>query len=264
MNTNITTLDQAEEYLRATGIVRQTKSMLEVVEGKMLLDVCGFSYTDRSITTRLNEQIKKHGLIEDEDYKKVCVTNYRDTKTQRGGHNKLAYIFDLNAANHILLAAMTTQGKQARQQAINLANKPVNLATACTALPDLNDPIAVLKAFTASLEHKKELETKLEIAAPKADFYDDVVEADQLYDMNEAAGLLNFSGRNTFMKRLRDSGVLMESNIPYRTYIDRGYFEVKVNRLGYSSTKVTPKGLTWLHKNYKPKSTMIDISELQF
>lgn len=248
MKNQIATLAQAEQHLRNNNIVRTTKSMLEVVEGKQLLTVCGFKYTDRTWTQAINRQIKNHNLVENEDYRKV-IANI-DVCNQKAGAKKITYVFDLNTANHILLAAMTSQGKQARQQAINAVNKPVNLATACNALPDLNDPIAVLKAFTASLEYKKDLELKLEIAQPKVEFYDHVVETDHLYDMNTAADMIG-AGRNSLMKKLRDNNVLMASNTPYRTYIERGYFEVKVNGAGFHSSKVTPKGLAWLQSNYK-------------
>ncbi|WP_428673187.1 phage antirepressor KilAC domain-containing protein [Photobacterium swingsii] len=248
MQNQITTLAQAEQHLRSTGIVRQTQNFKEVVEGKQLLDVCGFGYTDKNWGDKITRQIEKHNFIEGVDFKKI---NPPSMGEKSKGRPKTVYVFTLNAANHVLLAAMTAQGKQARDLAIKAVERPVSLATACSELPDLNDPIAVLKAFTASLEHKQNLEHQLEIAAPKVEFYDYVAECDELFSMKEAADILGF-GRNTFFQILREDQILTTGNIPYRQYIERGYFEVKVSTAfgAISVTKVTTKGLQWLQKHY--------------
>ena len=74
------------------------------VEGKQLLDVCGYSYIEattggrqksqaKNASDKVKLQIEKHNFIENVDYFKSPI---------RGG---LVIKFTINAANHILLAA---------------------------------------------------------------------------------------------------------------------------------------------------------------
>lgn len=68
-----------------------------------LLDVCGLSHTAKNWGSVCERQIVKHNLIDNIDY-----TSHTDVGRSR------SLTFTLNAANHILLAAMTDKGKAAR------------------------------------------------------------------------------------------------------------------------------------------------------
>lgn len=68
---------------------------------------------------------------------------------------------------------------------------------------------------------KKELEE----AKPKIEFYDAVTGSSDTIDMRTVATVLNLGvGRNAIFEILRDCKILDRRNIPYQTYIDRGYF----------------------------------------
>lgn len=68
---------------------------------------------------------------------------------------------------------------------------------------------------------KKELEE----AKPKIEFYDTVTGSSDTIDMRTVATVLNLGvGRNAIFEILRDCKILDRRNIPYQTYIDRGYF----------------------------------------
>lgn len=121
-NKGIQTLNQAEQHLRETNSVITNSTGVECVDGLTLLDVCGYKYIVTTNGDRqkdkskrvIDRQITKHGFIEGQDYVTRVVT-------KQGHHKKVEYRFTLEAANHVLLAAMTNQGKQARKQAIDLA-----------------------------------------------------------------------------------------------------------------------------------------------
>lgn len=98
-----------------------TANTLELVEGKTLLDVCGYAYTDKNWGSVIKRQIEKHGFVEGVDFGKVELNSHTDVGNQKSGRKPVEYRFTLNAANHVLLAAMTKLGKAARQQAIDLA-----------------------------------------------------------------------------------------------------------------------------------------------
>lgn len=104
----ITTLEQAGRHLMEVGAV-DFDTM--TVEGKQLLEVCGFSTSNAR--AEIARQIERHEFAEGVDYGCSMIA------TPSGQKSKI-YNFTMNAANHVLLAAMTEKGKEARQQAIDL------------------------------------------------------------------------------------------------------------------------------------------------
>lgn len=116
----ITTLEQAGRHLIEVGVV-DFETM--TVEGRRLLEVCGFSTSNAR--AEIARQIERHEFTEGVDYSCSMIAT-------PSGQKSKSYRFTMNAANHILLAAMTDKGKAARQQAIDLReavdNIPVELA----------------------------------------------------------------------------------------------------------------------------------------
>ncbi|CAM0043444.1 hypothetical protein VPHK406_0030 [Vibrio phage K406] len=110
MKHEIVTLEQAGKHLMAEGVV-DFENM--TVEGKQLLGVCGYR-TESDVKKTLERQINKHGFKEEVDFTKGIDVFSESRK------KPTVYKFSMNAANHILLAAMTDKGKQARQEAIDL------------------------------------------------------------------------------------------------------------------------------------------------
>ena len=94
----------------------------------------------------------------------------------------------------------------------------------------------------------------LEIAAPKAIAHDRFMSANDCISMNDAAKSLGF-GRNKLFAQLRNDKILMADNVPYQTFIARGYFKTVEKTNEYNDkintvTLVTPKGVDWLSKKY--------------
>lgn len=101
----ITTLEQAGNHLLSEGLVNFNTM---TVTGEDLLNVCGYSYHKKNKTDKLKVQISKHNFREGIDF-------YINKE------GAWVYEFTMNAANHVLLASMTDQGKKARQEAIDLS-----------------------------------------------------------------------------------------------------------------------------------------------
>lgn len=118
----ITTLEQAASHLISVGAVNMQTMQ---VEGKKLLDTCGFNKND---STAIKRQIEKHNFLVGKDF-------VPSVAESTGGRPKEVYHFTLNAANHVLLAAMTEKGKAARQKAIDMK---VNQTPALTGDPLLD------------------------------------------------------------------------------------------------------------------------------
>ncbi|PIJ46069.1 phage antirepressor KilAC domain-containing protein [Tatumella sp. OPLPL6] len=101
-------------------------------------------------------------------------------------------------------------------------------------------------------EQKAELESKLAIAAPKADFVDHYVEATGLMGFREVAKLLKVK-ENDFRVFLMDNNIMYKlagKMTPYSQHLDAGRFQVKTgeadNGHAFSQAKFTPKGVEWL------------------
>jgi len=61
---------------------------------------------------------------------------------------------------------------------------------------------------------------------PKEEFFDTVTESKDAVDIGTLSKVIGGIGRNTLFQLLRDKEVLMTNNIPYQTFIDRGWFRV--------------------------------------
>ena len=105
LKNEVTTLEQAELAMRRAGIVKD-----DMVEGKQLLETFGYSTANPLL--QLKRFIDKHQLLEGKDFMNMNVHKSKGRPAQ-------VYHFTIDAANHILLASMTPQGKEARQEAIN-------------------------------------------------------------------------------------------------------------------------------------------------
>ena len=94
---------------------------------------------------------------------------------------------------------------------------------------------------------------RLEIAAPKEEFFDRVMSSDRTISMNDTAKVLNFPdmGRNRLFAFLRASKVFDSENIPYQAFIDRGYFRVIETPSPYGfnrTTRVYQTGVDFIRK----------------
>lgn len=101
-------------------------------------------------------------------------------------------------------------------------------------------------------EQKAALESKLAIAAPKAEFVDHYVEASGLIGFREAAKLLKVK-ESDFRLFLLDHGIMYRlagKMTPYAQHLDAGRFTVKTGEAGnghaFTQVKFTPKGIQWI------------------
>lgn len=232
---NITTLDQAASHLMEVGAV-DVSTM--TVEGKRLLEVCGLDA--EKAAQSIARQIDKHGFELEKDF---CTSMGKST----GGRTPTVYHFTLNAANHVLLAAMTEKGKAARQDAIDMkVGQQYQIPQTYAA--------ALLEAGRLAMELEQS-QAQLAIAAPKAEFVDRYVESTGNLGFRQVAKLLKvketdlreFLIGNKVMYRL--AGVMT----PYADHIDAGRFVVKAGMAehgdsshAYSQAKFTPKGVEWV------------------
>lgn len=171
---------------------------------------------------------------------------------------------DFIPENIFYLLAMKGKNEIARNFQLKVANKilPAIRKTGMYATEELlNNPDLAIRAFMKLKEEmvkRKELEKKIEEQQPKIEFYNDVTGSDATAEIGTVAKVLNFKsvGRNTLFDILRRQGILQRDNMPFQTYVDRGYFrvveskwnapngDVKVNY----KTVVYQKGIEYISK----------------
>ena len=131
----------------------------------------------------------------------------------------------------------------------------------------IDNPELAIKALGALMEERnktkmleKEREVfvnKIEMDAPKIEFYDVITGSEDTVYMSGVAKVLGVKGmgRNNLFQYLRDKKVLRYNNEPYQSYVDRRYFEVVErnytvhgeDKIGLT-TKVSPKGQEYILK----------------
>lgn len=145
-------------------------------------------------------------------------------------------------------------------------------ATETTLENMLNDPdyaIGLLKKYKEEKEEKQKLLAESIKNQPKITAYDDFMDSEDLYTINEVVKMLRIPrtpisediiGKNTFLAWLRRDNILMscgaDRNTPQQKYIERGYFKVNAyNNFPSTARRITPlvttKGIEWLYKRYK-------------
>lgn len=152
---NITTLEQAGRHLMEVGAV-DFNTM--TVEGKQLLEVCGFSTSNAK--ARLDEQVTRHDFEINKDF---TISIEREGNIKRN-----VYHFTMNAANHVLLAAMTEKGKEARQQAIDL-REAVN-----------SIPVEMVESYMAQMTERLLGQTEQVVAQISQKYSDKIAERNDL------------------------------------------------------------------------------------
>lgn len=236
----ITTLEQAAKHLIESGRV-DMETM--TVEGKELIEVCGFAKVDN---TTIRNQIKKHNLEEGKDF-------MQSSAKSSGGRPSIIYQFTMNAANHILLAAMTEKGKKARQQAINLKESVDSI------------PVDMVESFMSEMANKFLSQTETAVAQISHKYEAKVKELDQIiYKKSQPISLTKILGNSH--KVVQAANLWLEEN---------GYQEVlfkdgkrkgwKINDKGRElGTQVSEHSIFWvpeIKKLMPPTSELLTYAE---
>lgn len=150
--------------------------------------------------------------------------------------------------------------KWVRKEVLPSIRKHGLYATPDTIEKFLNDPDTMIQALTALKEERAKrqaLEAENAGLLPKAEFFDAVADSKNAIDLGKAAKILDCGiGRNRLFEMLRIAGILQKDNIPFQTFVDRGYFRVIEQKYNLPSgdvqinfkTLVYQKGLDFILK----------------
>lgn len=117
---------------------------------------------------------------------------------------------------------------------------------------DFNDTRLLQNLLLNYTDKVMKLEAKVANNQPKVDFYDDFINADGLYNLQNAARALGL-GPNLFIDSLKNNYLFYQGRalVPYQRYREQGLFAVKSNIAedkAYYQTFITPKGLEYFAK----------------
>jgi anti-repressor protein len=137
---------------------------------------------------------------------------------------------------------------------------------------DVRDPSQLSRIAIQLIEVNKELEQRaataeraVEAAKPKTEFYDQFVNADGLYGLQNAARVLR-QNPNKFIQVLKQKYLFYQGSelVPYIRYAQMGLFEVKATIIDEKSRKrtwMTPKGLQYFAGKLGVDQGNLDIHE---
>lgn len=120
--------------------------------------------------------------------------------------------------------------------------------------PALSEDEIVHQALAITAKRVEALSAKVAELEPKAEFYDELMEADGTYSFLAVSKILGW-GRNVMLRELRQLGVLQGNNLPYRRYehhfkvIPQTYTNRKTGEtVPTATTTVRPSGIAFLRR----------------
>jgi len=170
----------------------------------------------------------------------IDYTPIEDSNTGRKlkGNIKMDYAITLRTGQHLAMMAKTDNASRYRDYLLSCEETLVKVR---------NEMINKLpSSFSEALRMLADTQDMLESVKPKVEFFDTCIDSDtNLYNISEVANIMRQRnvGRNNLYSFLRDKKILNKNNIPYRKYIESGYFEYKVGKV----VRMTSKGINWLY-----------------
>lgn len=115
-------------------------------------------------------------------------------------------------------------------------------------LPNFSDPAQAARAWAEQYEANMVKQQQLELAAPKVEFHDRVVNDAATFSLRDAAKKIQ-QRPNKFSAWLRSEGYLCQNNLPKQQFINQGLFKTHTGQsreeYQFSQARVTSKGLSY-------------------
>ena len=215
---------------------------VQAVMGRDLHKFLGVSERYTQWFTRMEE----YGFTAGQDF-------IRETGKSTGGRPSVNHIISLDMAKEISMIQRTDKGKQARQYFIECERRAKQPTINGAELTRMELIQIAMNAETERLQ----LEAKNKELEPKADAYDEFIDATGKYNIGTVAKMFG-KGQNWLFRELRNAGVLISKgamrNTPYQQYMH--HFEVKAHSFERSNgtqgvsytTYVQPSGIQFIQR----------------
>lgn len=189
----------------------------------------------------------RYGFVAGQDFSPIS------GKTSSAGRPRIDHIISLDMAKEISMIQRTDKGKQARQYFIECERRAKQPTINGAELTRMELIQIAMNAETERLQ----LEAKNKELEPKADAYDEFIDATGKYNIGTVAKMFG-KGQNWLFRELRNAGVLISKgamrNTPYQQYMH--HFEVKAHSFERSNgvqgvsytTYVQPSGIQFIQR----------------
>lgn len=206
-------------------------------------DIHEFLQVGKMFAHWIKDRIEQYGFIENQDYIMLAENGKLENK---GFQGKIEYHVSLDMAKELSMVARGERGKMIRKYFLECEKKAKSLDP----IQILNDPSAMRGLLLSYSEKVIALESKVEEAKPKVDFYDQYLNADGLYGLQNAARALHCRP-NLFIRWLKETYLFYQGDnlVAKVQYTQSGLFEVKttiVDDKARPQAFITPKGLKYL------------------
>lgn len=219
------------------------------VSARELYDFLGY---DKSQWSRWHQTniINNEFAIENIDYQTIDIMS--------NGNESKDFAISIDFAKELSMLARNEKGKKARLYFINCEKELKDNNINKFSIPQTLSEALYLAASQA--KQIEEQNKQLEEQKPKVEFFNQVTDSTDAVDMKECAKILNMGiGRNRLFEFLRSRAILDRKNLPYQSFIDRGYFrtvETSYTKADGTNcinikTVVYQKGLDYIRKIYK-------------
>lgn len=229
--------------------------------------------------TVLEQEFTVYGTAEEPLFLAKDVAKWIDySKTSEGFYNVSKMLMNVDEDEKVTITISNSEGKPHSQsfltenglyEVLMLSRKPVAKQFKKEVKKILHEirttggytvPKTYGEALQLAANQQKQIEQqKAQIAElkPLADGYQTFLASHNSFTMQKAAAMLKDKsgkspyGRNNLIKRLKREGILQSNGIPYRPFIDNGYFEVRSvvhNGISYTTALLFPKGMDYLGK----------------
>lgn len=203
-------------------------------------DLHSFLQNKDHFATWIKDRVEQYGFVENTDF-----VSYSES-SEKGGRPRVEYALSLDMAKELAMVERNEQGKKARQYFIECERRAKDPVAA------LNDPSALRQLLLENVEKVIALEARVEEDKPKTEFYDAYINADGLYNLQNAGRALN-ARPNLFIRYLKEKYMFYQGTalVPRIQYIQMGLFEVKseiVDDKARPRAFMTAKGLEYFSK----------------
>ena len=178
----------------------------------------------------INNRIKEYDFIENFDYLTL-------TKNLVNGGRQVDHFISLGMAKELSMVERNEKGKQARQYFIQ-----------CEEIAKQKS-FAIPQTLSEALQLAADQAKQLELQAPKVNYFDKVVERENLLNATQVAQKLRLSAvkMNRYLDEMKVyNNAIKRGRAFQQWFVDKGYGVMRQTELGYAQPMFTLQGEAWI------------------